>query len=144
MVITHLASGYNEGVMLLKSGPVRNVAQVCLADLAGGSLEALVPLGRLLDHLSGSAGAPQGVRLSDGAGVSARLERLGGRIQRLYSLGHGFDELACQDAQSYFARSAALYLQDRRALNVADPLMEKLLRRTLFSQEFWSLSATET
>ena len=137
VVITHLASQYNEGEMLLKSGSVRNVAQVCLANLAGDSLEALVPLGRLLDHLLGSGGAPDGKRLSDGEGVCRRLQRLGGRIQRLFPLGHGFDAPACQDAQSYFARSVALYLHDRRALNTADPLMERLLRTTLFGPAFW-------
>jgi len=55
----------------------------------------------------------------------------------LFQLGNGFDEEARGHVRAYWARSLALYLHDRNALNVADPLMEKLLRTALFSTAFW-------
>ena len=58
-------------------------------------------------------------------------------MRELFPLGYGFDKAACREAQSYFARSVALYLHDRRALNVADPQIERLLRTTVFSGAFW-------
>jgi hypothetical protein len=137
VVITHLGSRYEEGERDLKSGPIHNVAYAGLTDLAAGSLEALVPVGRMLDHLLGSGGATDGPWLSEGGGVSSALEGVGSQIVRLFPLGYGFDALACHDVRSYFSRSLAMYVQDRRALNVADPHVERLLRTTLFSAAFW-------
>jgi hypothetical protein len=138
VVITHQSSRYEPGEQPLKRQVLHNVAYVGASALAQDSLEALVPVGHLLDHLLGSSGAADGLWLSEGGGVDPALREVGARIVELFPLGHGFDEAACHDVHAYFARSLALYLQDRRALNFADPLMEKLLRTALLSQSFWS------
>lgn len=137
VVITHLASRYESGQHTLKHDVLRNVAYVGIADLAEGSLEALVPIGRWLDHLLGNAGADEGLWLSQGGGASPALQKVGRRLVELFPLGYGFDTQACTDARTYFARSWALYWHDRRALNVADPLLERLLRTTLCADAFW-------
>jgi len=137
VVITHLPSYYEAAEQVLKRQVLRNVAYVAVSDLAANSLEALVPVGHLLDHLLGSAGAVDGLRLSAGGGINPTLREIGARMVELFPLGHGFDPAASRNVYAYFARSLALYLHDRRALNVADPLMEKLLQTTLFSDTFW-------
>lgn len=137
MVITHSSSRYEAGECRLKRTALRNVAYVGLSDLAQGSLEALVPVAHLLDHLLGNGGAPEGHWLSEGGGVNAMLQEIGARIEDLFHLGHGFDAWACSGVRTYFARSLALYLHDRHTLNVADPLLERLLRTTLCADAFW-------
>ena len=137
VVITHLSSRYEPGEQRVKRQVLRNVAYVGIADLAQDSLEALVPIGHLLDHLLGSSGTAEGRWLSEGGGGSQALREVGARVVKLFPLGYGFDEAACGDVRAYFARSLALYLLDRRALNVADPLIEKLLRTALLSDAFW-------
>ncbi len=137
VVLTNLPSSYVGGELRLKHGPASNVACVGIADLAAGSPEALVPLGHLLDHLAGCGGAPEGQWLSEGGGISPDLVAVGMRVQKLFALGYGFDTAARRDERTYFARSLAMYLTDRRVLNVADPQIEKLFRTTLFSEGFW-------
>ena len=144
VVITHLPSHYKIGDQVLKRQVLHNVAYVGISDLAQGSLEALVPIGHLLDHLLGNAGTDDAPWLSEGAGVNLALRQVGTRVAELFPLGYGFDEAACSDPHAYFARSLALYMLDRRALNVADPLMEKLLRTTLFSDAFWRSRKMQT
>jgi hypothetical protein len=137
VVITHMPSRYEPGTQTLKRQVLRNVAYVRLSDLATVPLEALVPVGRLLDHLLGSGGATEEPWLSQGGGVNLSLREVGRRVGALFPLGYGFDQAACVDVRSYFARSLALYLHDRRALNVADPQIERLLRTTILSNAFW-------
>jgi hypothetical protein len=137
VVIIHLASRYEPGEHRLKHDVLRNVAFVGVSDLAQASLEALVPIGHWLDHLLGNAGADEGLWLSEGGGASPALHEVGARVAELFPLGHGFDAQACTDARTYFARSLALYWHDRRALNAADPLLERLLRTTLCAEAFW-------
>jgi hypothetical protein len=137
VLITHLASCYEPGEHLLKHDALWNVAYVATLDLAQGSLEALVPVAHLLDHLLGNAGADEGLWLSQGGGVSPALQEVGARVAELFPLGHGFDAQARADERAYFARSLALYWHDRRALNAADPLLERLLRTTLCADTFW-------
>jgi len=137
VVITHLASRYEPGEHRLKQQVLCNVAYVGISDLAQGSWEALVPVAHWLDHLLGMAGAGVGPWLSEGGGVSPALRQVGARVAELFPLGHGFDAQACTDVRAYFARSLALYWHNRRALNAADPLLERLLRTTLCADAFW-------
>lgn len=137
VVITHLASRYEPGEHQLKHHVLCNVAYVGISDLAQGSLEVLVSIGHWLDHLLGSAGAEEGLWLSQGGGASPVLQEVGAHVAELFPLGHGFDAQACTDPRTYFARSLALYWHDRRALNAADPLLERLLRTTLCADAFW-------
>jgi hypothetical protein len=141
IVLTHLPSRYEPGEKTLKRNPLRNVALVCVSDLAEPPLEALVPVGHLLDHLLGCGGEEHGTWLSEGGGCGPALRDVGQRILSLFSLGYGFDAAACQDPRDYFARSLALYLLDRCGLSVADPQMERLLRSSLLSEAFWALAA---
>lgn len=140
VVITHLPSSYEPAVRLLKRHALHNVAYVSVSDLARDSLDALVPVGHLLDHLLGCAGAEDGKWLSEGGSLNPALKRVGARVMELFELGYGFDEAARGDVRAYWARSLALYLHDRGALNVADPLMEKLLRTTVLAATFWRIS----
>jgi len=137
VVLTHMLPRYERGEWSLGRSVLRNVACIRVSDLTQGSLDAWVPLGHLLDHLMGTGGSPDGPWLSDGGGINQALQAVGDRVAGLFPLGYGFDEAARQDVRGYFARSLALYLQDRRALNVADPHMEKLLRATVLSEAFW-------
>ena len=140
VVITHLDSRYDPGEHRLKQQVLRNVAYVAVSDLALGALEAVVPIAQWLDHLLGNAGAEEGLWLSQGGGASPALREVGTRLAELFPLGHGFDAQACADARTYFARSLALYWFDRRALNAADPLLERLLRTTVCTGTFWRSS----
>ncbi len=140
VVITHLPSSYEPAVSLLKRHVLHNVAYVSVSDLARDSLDALVPVGHLLDHLLGCAGAEGGQWLSEGGSLNPALKRVGARVMELFELGSGFDEAARTSSRAYWARSLALYLHDRGALNVADPLMEKLLRTTVLAATFWRSS----
>ena len=92
---------------------------------------------RMLDHFLGCLGQDRGVWLATGDGVTPVPPRVGQRIAQLFPLGNAADRLAAQDPRTYLARSAGLYLVDRRALNVADSLLERLLRATLFWDAFW-------
>jgi hypothetical protein len=137
VVITHLPSGYAPGREMLKRHVLCNVAYVSVADLAKDTLDALVPVGQLLDHMLGNGGSDAGMWLSEGGGVTPAVREIGRRVSELFPLGYGFDMAARASARDYWARSFALYLTDREALNVADPLMERLLRTTLFWPVFW-------
>ena len=137
VVITHLPTRYEPGEQLLQHQVLRNVAWVRVSDLAKDSVEALVPIGHLVDHMLGSSGQAEGPWLSDGGGLNESLREVAARVAELFPLGYGFDEAARTDVRAYFARSLALYLLDRQTLNVADPLMEKLLRTTFLSEALW-------
>jgi hypothetical protein len=137
VIVTHGASHYEAGEAQLKQSVFSNVAYVCASDLAEYPIKALAPVGSLLDHLLGNAGTETGPWLSEGGGVNDALRDLGLHVQELFPLGYGFDEAACADSHSYFAHSFALYLEDRRRLNVADPPLERLFRTSLLSEAFW-------
>jgi hypothetical protein len=49
----------------------------------------------------------------------------------------GMDEESRQNPRQYLARSLAWYVTDRRALNAADPAVERLLKHTLMDERFW-------
>jgi hypothetical protein len=114
------------------------VAHVALADLATANSRPLVLVGRLLDHLLGCRGAADGAWLSDGGGITPRWQEVGQRVQELFALGYGQSEAAQHDPHAYFAEGLAAYCIDRRALNVADPLLERLLHRTVMNEGFWA------
>ncbi len=137
VIITHTPSRYDPGSQTVERQVLHNVAYIRLSDLASAPLEALATVGHLLDHLLGSGGATEEPWLSEGGGVNLTLRQVGQRVRALFALGYGFDQAACGDVRSYFARSLALYLHDRRALNIADPQIERLLRTTILSGAFW-------
>jgi len=132
VVITHLPSRYAPGREMLKRHVLRNVAYVSVADLAKDTADALVPVGHLLDHLLGNGGGDSGAWLSE----------VGRRVRGLFLLGDGADATARANVRDYWACSFAGYLHDRESLNVADPLMEKLLRATMLAPAFWRANRT--
>jgi hypothetical protein len=137
IVITHSSSRYPPGRQLLKRHALDNVAFVSVADLAREGLDALVPVGHLLDHLLGNGGDAGGPWLSEGGGFTDRLRTVGGRVAELFPLGHAIDAAANASPRAYWARSVAQYLHNRNSLNLADPLVERLLRTTVFAGAFW-------
>jgi hypothetical protein len=129
-------SGYVAGAEDAQERQRTPVARFSLDDLES-SLVCLTGIGRLLDHLLGCHGAPDGRWLSEGGGVTQELAQMGAEIGQLFHLGYGIDDESRQSPRSYLARSLAWSIEDRRALNVADPRIERLLTRTLLSEPFW-------
>lgn len=113
--------------------------RVCLCDIRqlDTPFAGVYVVAQLLDHLLGCDGEPDGQWLSEGGGTAPALRELGRRIQELYALGYGVDEESRQNPRQYFARSLAWYASDRRALNTADPAVERLLKNTLMDDGFW-------
>jgi hypothetical protein len=97
------------------------------------------PLAGLLDHLLGSDGQPDGRRLSDGAGRSAAWLDVGHRLHRQFSLGYAPPEAAAAP-HAYFTWGVRAFLDDRVALTVIDPGLERLLRTSVFDSQFWQRS----
>ncbi len=132
VVFTAGPSAYLPGALPWRQGELQAVAQISLADVLGDARAALNIIAQLADHLLGSRGAAGGPWLSDGAGATAELSVVGRRIASLARLGYGPSE-----PHAYFAWAFTGYWLDRRALNVADPNVERLLRNTLWNEAFW-------
>lgn len=130
-------SGYVAGEFTWREQLHRNVAFFSLYDLES-PFTCMCITANLLDHLLGCHGEADGRWLSDGGGTTPDLETTGSEINQLYHLGYGIDEEARQAPSDYLARSLAWFIEDRRALNVADPRMERLLGRTLMNESFWT------
>jgi len=124
------------GAQSLRRQELEAVAFISLTDLVEEPLRALHVVGHLLDHLLGCQGAPQGGWLSDGHALSPPWVEIGQQVPALFKLGYAIDQIAAANPRQYFAQSLAWYIQNRRRLNVADPLIERLLRQTLFSENF--------
>lgn len=99
--------------------------------------QLVAPVANLLDHLLGSDGRGDGPWLSDGSARSPAWQEVAERLQRQFRLGYGPEET--QDRpHAYFAWGLRTYLADRRALNVIDPGLERLLATTILSIQFWT------
>jgi hypothetical protein len=131
---------YVRGPQTLPMRVVENVGYVSAESLLGDGVAPLHVAAHLYDHLLGSGGAPEGPNLSDGAGISPAWNLVAKDVQRLFALGHNPDPICQRDPGEYFAQSLALYAIRPIELNVADPLMHKLLKRTFFSNTFWEES----
>jgi hypothetical protein len=136
IVLSAAPSSYEAGAQTFRGHELEAVACISLTDLIEAPVSALQMVGHLLDHLLGCAGLPHGRWLSHGHGLSDAWMEIGSQIPELFELGHGVDQAAKADPQPYFARSVAWYMQDRPRLNVADPLIERLLRRSVFDEGF--------
>jgi len=136
IVLTAGVSSYEVGAQSLRRQELEAVAFISLTDLVEEPLHALHVVGHLLDHLLGCQGAPQGGWLSDGHALSPPWVEIGQQVPELFELGYAIDQIAAANPRQYFAQSLAWYIQNRRRLNVADPLIERLLRQTLFSENF--------
>lgn len=130
-------SAYMPGPGIIGHRRVLNVASVSVQDLAADNEQALHAIGHLIDHYLGSGGQPGADWLTEGGGVTGPWREAGARLQRLFALGYGVDEVARSNIRDYFAQSLALYCLDRQRLNVADPQICKWLRATLWNSAFW-------
>lgn len=128
---------YVPGPASIRNQRVANVAFVSIEDLAADNEQPLHVLGHLIDHHMGSGGNLEGLWLSEGGGTSDRWRQAGQRLSELFTLGHAVDPIAQSSLRDYFAQSLALFCRDRRRLNVADPLIYKWFRSTLWSKAFW-------
>lgn len=137
LVISSESSRYAEGPQQVGRRVLSDVAFIGARELAEGGLAIWRPIGQLLDHLLGCDGEPGGPWLSDGGGISPRWQDVGRRLQALFPLGYGIDELARSHPHFYLAQSLGWYFVDRRRLEVADPLVTRLLRTTLLDERFW-------
>ena len=136
IVLTSRSSGYEPGPQFIRGRELEAVASISLVDLVEEPLDALQVIGHLLDHLLGCCGNRRGGWLSDGCGLSPPWVGVGRQLPALYELGYAVDEVARAGLRQYFARSVAWYVHDRHQLNVADPPVERLLRRSLFDGSF--------
>lgn len=130
-------SSYVPGRGIIGHRRVLNVGFVSVEDLAADNEQALHTIGHLADHYLGGAGQPGADWLSGGGGVTGHWREAGARLQRLFALGYGVDEIARSNIRDYFAQSLALYCLDRQRLNVADPQICKWLRATLWNPASW-------
>jgi hypothetical protein len=136
--ISDTPSSYVPGPNTIRRLAVHNLGFISVEDLAVDNERPLHVIGHLVDHYLGCAGEVEGRWLSDGGGISLRLQQAAARLPRLYALGYGVDEVAQSDVRDYFAQSLAVYCREPRQLNVADPQIHKWFRSTLWNQGFWS------
>lgn len=127
---------YEPGTCEVQGKWLSNVVHLAIADVAS-SFTCLCITAALVDHLLGCNGERDGLWLSDGGGISPTLVQLGEQIRRLHELGYGVDVAARHSRHVYLAHSLAWYILDRRRLNIEDPLMERLLKRSLMNERFW-------
>lgn len=135
--------GYVPGLQRSGRRQLDCVAFLSAADLATPSRRPLVLVAHLLDHLLGCGGLVDGRWLSDGGGSNHQLRDVGMRVRELFGLGYGRSEETQRDAHAYFAAALVDFCFDRKALNAADPRMERLLRQTLMSEDFWRALAED-
>lgn len=134
VLITAQANSYTVGQVVDEPRQLQHVVCISLHDLIGPPL--FFWLAMLLDHHLGTAGAAAGPWLSDGSGFNARWLEVGQRVHQLAGLGYGLSVESQTDAHVYFAEGVATYLNDRHALNVQDPKLERLLHTTLMDEDF--------
>jgi hypothetical protein len=130
-------SHYVLGPAIIRHQRVANVAFVSVEDLAVVNERPLHVLGHLIDHHLGCGGDVEGPWLSEGGGTCGRWRQAGQRLPELFALGYAVDPIAQSSVRDYFAQSLALFCQDRQRLNVADPLIYKWLRATLWDKALW-------
>lgn len=138
IVFGRLPSHYQPGPFPWREETLEGVCHISLQELLQEETQVLLALFHMLDHLLGSDGAPEGPWLSEGAGITPALAGVGARVAQSYALGYWQGALEVRDARDYFAQTLLLYLREPQKLNVLDPLLHKLYRRTLMNEEFWS------
>ena len=130
-------SEYVPGPASIRHQRLANIAFVSIEDLAVDNERPLHVLGHLIDHQLGCGGDSQGRWLSDGGGASDHWRRAGQRLPELFALGHAVDQVAQSSVRDYFAQSLALFCREPQRLNVADPLIHKWFRSTLWDKALW-------
>ena len=129
--------GQNWRAQALRPSEAKWMGDLLICDLAADNEVPLHVIGHLIDHYLGCAGEPDSQWLTEGGGVLVHWREAGARLQRLFALGYGIDQVARSSIREYFAQSLALYCLDRQRLNVADPQICKWFRSTLWNEAFW-------
>jgi hypothetical protein len=130
-------SRYVLGWTTIRQRKLQNVAFVSVEDLAHDNERPLHVIAHLVDHHLGCGGDRQGNWLSEGGGVTPAWQEAANRLQRLFALGYGLDNVTLSNPRDYFAQSLAFYCRDRQRLNAADPQIDKWFRSTLWNEKFW-------
>jgi hypothetical protein len=136
VVIGGQTSAYQPGPVQVRGRTLINVVHITSLDVLKDEAAVLFALAGLFDHLLGCGGEAEGLWLSEGGGLTLEWRKVGKRILELFQLGYA-PGAAAGSPRTYFAWGLALYCTDRRALNLADPLLERLLRTTVMSSGFW-------
>lgn len=137
VVITTDARGYVPGPQIAGAYALDGVVWVAADTLLAGETDSLAAIAHLLDHLLGCNGEAEGAWLSAGGGITPAWRETGARLRDLFALGYGPTAETRADPRAYFAWGFVLSLREPRALNVADPRLERLLRTTLLDDDFW-------
>lgn len=92
---------------------------------------------RLVDHFLGSYFAvPARFITEEPPGVDG-WDAFHRQLLSAYRAGYADDAQARQSVADYFAWAFSGFLLDRQSLSAADPLAHRLLRSTLFSEDYW-------
>jgi hypothetical protein len=110
---------------------LQNVAWVRASDLVDDPVAFLAPAGQLIHHLILDRWQLQ--RLP----ASAVWAQFWGGVQSCHRAGYAGTVEARADAGLYLAEGIARWLADRRAFNLHDPRLEKLLAATIFDASFY-------
>ncbi|MCS7220178.1 MAG: hypothetical protein RML36_03685 [Anaerolineae bacterium] len=141
VVIGSGVSTYQPGPAQIGRRVLVNVVRIALLDLIHNEAAIFSALARLFDHLLGCNGEPAGLWLSEGGGCTPEWQAVGRRIQASYALGYAPSIVI--SPRDYFAWGIAIYCTDRRQLNLADPVLERLLRATVMNSSFWQKIAPQ-
>lgn len=137
LIFTHRATRYQPTAHPWRGQMIESVCFLSLSDLCANRKRALLALINLFDHLLGSDAQEGQPWLSDGAGINQALREVSRRFVEVYALGYGKRELGGETARDYLAQTLWAYMYAPQRLNVLDPLVYRLYRHTLMSEDFW-------
>ncbi len=129
IVIDHARHGFDQGPCAFRGRELSQVAWIRIDLLVADPITYLHPVGKLLAHILGWTSSPQ-------PRTQAWRDLVQG-VRRGFNAGYGRDQAARSSPIDYLAEGIAWYLVDRRAFNVADPRLEKLLRATVFNPSWY-------
>lgn len=142
IVIDAGPSAYHPGPQSWQGRTFEGLCHLGSGDLATDEASIWQALFALFDHLLGSA-CLGNERLSDGKGASPHLQGAARRLRTACDLGYASELLGVSTPPGYLAHGWLLYLTHRKALNVADPILCRLLDDSLMNDAFWQLVLAE-
>jgi hypothetical protein len=140
LVFANLPSAYVPGRQEWRGQNLDGVCSVSVRDLVEEPYAALTAVGDMVDHLLGSYAETAGPWFADGTGATPALQEAALRFGQIQALGYAEPLLGAGTPRAYFSRSWGLYLTEPRRLEVADPLIYRLLH-TLMTEGIWRSSA---
>ncbi len=135
LVIHPTRHGFQAGVQTFRGRALEDVAWMQLSLLIDDPIAYLTPFGMLMAHL---------IHWEERDKWQSQAWRDVARgVQSGFEAGYGRSEAAREQIDIYLAEGIAWYLVDRRALNIANPRLEKLLRSTLFRDDWYQAEGNE-